>query len=189
MASIAESFRSVCGSDRGPPECNTQDCPGATPHVGQGTDDICSGVNSFFFILRLSDKTPRQSVPYGTVSHIPARSLCRGRLRLALRNEGAAPRLTHVRRQSFKPRASSLLWVSVGYRDSSSLALVFAGFLAPLCGLLRKRLVAFARCILQPGAVFNFQAPARVADQPCLLQNTRRHGYARAARSQHVRQK
>src|SRR5580693_52274 len=52
MASIAESFRSTCGSVRGIPECSTQRCPAATPHVGQGTETTCSGVSSFFFIPR-----------------------------------------------------------------------------------------------------------------------------------------
>jgi|SRR6267143_4837913 len=49
MASIADNFRSKCGSVRRPPECNKQRIPAATPHVGQGTEDNCSGVSSFLF--------------------------------------------------------------------------------------------------------------------------------------------
>jgi hypothetical protein len=50
MASIAESFRFRCGSERRAPECSTQRIPAATPHVGQGTEFTCLGVSSFFFI-------------------------------------------------------------------------------------------------------------------------------------------
>jgi hypothetical protein len=51
IASAAANFRSTCGSERGAPECRTQRSPAATPHVGQGTEDNCSGVSSFLFIL------------------------------------------------------------------------------------------------------------------------------------------
>jgi CRP/FNR family cyclic AMP-dependent transcriptional regulator len=51
IASAAANFRSTCGSERGAPECSTQRSPAATPHVGQGTEDNCSGVSSFLFIL------------------------------------------------------------------------------------------------------------------------------------------
>src|ERR1700687_1740343 len=47
MASAAESFRSTCDSERSPPECSKQRSPAATPHVGQGTEENCSGVSSF----------------------------------------------------------------------------------------------------------------------------------------------
>jgi hypothetical protein len=50
MASAAANFRSVCGSERGAAECSTQRSPAAAPHLGQGTEDACSGVSSFFFI-------------------------------------------------------------------------------------------------------------------------------------------
>src|SRR6267378_3163547 len=40
FASIAESFRSRCGSVRRPPECSKQGSPGATPHLGQGTERL-----------------------------------------------------------------------------------------------------------------------------------------------------
>ena len=39
MASAAANFRSVCGSERGAPECSTQRSPAAAPHLGQGTED------------------------------------------------------------------------------------------------------------------------------------------------------
>jgi len=52
MASMAANFRSKCGSLRGAPECNSQPSPAAAPHVGQGTEDTCSGVSSLFFMLR-----------------------------------------------------------------------------------------------------------------------------------------
>src|ERR1700676_4051672 len=63
MASIAESFRSTCGSVRGAPECSTQTIPAATPHVGQGTETSCSGVSSFFFISEHYSKTCRKNCP------------------------------------------------------------------------------------------------------------------------------
>jgi hypothetical protein len=50
MASIAKNLRSTCGSERKPPECSTQRFLAADPQVGQGTDNICLGVSSFFFI-------------------------------------------------------------------------------------------------------------------------------------------
>ncbi len=55
VASTAENFRSTCGSERGAPECSTQRSPAATPHVGQGTEDNCLGVSSFFFIATECD--------------------------------------------------------------------------------------------------------------------------------------
>jgi hypothetical protein len=45
-ASIARSFRSMCGSSRNPPRCSKQRFPAATPHVGQGTASKCFGVTS-----------------------------------------------------------------------------------------------------------------------------------------------
>jgi hypothetical protein len=50
IASAAASFRSMCGSRRGPPACSTQRCPTATPHVGQETDNTCFLVKSLIFI-------------------------------------------------------------------------------------------------------------------------------------------
>jgi hypothetical protein len=47
---IRESFRLTCGSERTAPECSTQRCPAATPHVGQGTEDDCFGLRLLFFI-------------------------------------------------------------------------------------------------------------------------------------------
>src|SRR6476661_9036857 len=46
MASAAESFRFIWGSDRGAPECSKQRAPAATPHVGHGTDINCFCVKS-----------------------------------------------------------------------------------------------------------------------------------------------
>jgi hypothetical protein len=57
MASAAVNFRSACGFERGAPESSTQRFPAATPHVGQGTEDNCLGVSSFFFILAECTKT------------------------------------------------------------------------------------------------------------------------------------
>lgn len=48
-ASAAKSFRSRCGSVRGPPECSSQASPIAAPQVSQGTDNICFGVSSLVF--------------------------------------------------------------------------------------------------------------------------------------------
>jgi hypothetical protein len=45
-ASIAHSFRSMCGSVRNPPACSKQRFPAATPHVGQGTASKSLGVMS-----------------------------------------------------------------------------------------------------------------------------------------------
>src|SRR5580704_2912724 len=52
ITSAAESFRSTCASERRPPECSMQRCPAATPQVGQGIDNSCSGVRSLFRIGR-----------------------------------------------------------------------------------------------------------------------------------------
>jgi len=49
-ASIAANFRSICGSERSAPECNTHRSLAAEPQVGQRTEDNCFGVSSFFFI-------------------------------------------------------------------------------------------------------------------------------------------
>src|SRR6266404_9073610 len=68
MASAAESLRSTCGSVRGEPECSKQRSPAATPHVGQGTDDNCSGVSSLMRIQRGYDKIGWKTVRFGTVS-------------------------------------------------------------------------------------------------------------------------
>ena len=48
-ASAAESLRSLCGSLRGAPVCNSQASPMAAPQVLQGTDNICFGVSSLVF--------------------------------------------------------------------------------------------------------------------------------------------
>ena len=61
-----ENFRSTCGSERGAPECSKQGSPGATPHVGQGTENNCFAVRSLFLIWIRCDKTSRKSVPYST---------------------------------------------------------------------------------------------------------------------------
>src|ERR1700694_3515275 len=66
IASAAESFRSTCGSVRRVPECSTQGSPGATPHVGQGTEKHCFAVRSLFLILTQYDKTGRKAVPFCT---------------------------------------------------------------------------------------------------------------------------
>jgi len=62
-ASVAENFRSTCASERGAPECSTQRFPAGTPHVGQGTEDNCVGVSSFFFIGTECDKAQPQNRP------------------------------------------------------------------------------------------------------------------------------
>ncbi|MCU1317110.1 MAG: hypothetical protein JWN63_2432 [Candidatus Acidoferrum typicum] len=64
IASTAESFRSTCGSVRKAPECSKQGSPGATPHVGQGTEDHCFAVKSLFLILIRYGKTSRKTVPF-----------------------------------------------------------------------------------------------------------------------------
>jgi hypothetical protein len=57
MASIAANLRSVCASERGPPEWRIQESPAAAPHVGQETEDTCSGVRSRFFTMTECDYT------------------------------------------------------------------------------------------------------------------------------------
>src|ERR1700675_2344911 len=47
-ASLAAILRFPCGSLRGIPESSTQRFPAATPHVGQGTEEICLAVRGFF---------------------------------------------------------------------------------------------------------------------------------------------
>jgi len=49
-ASAAMSFRSVCGSKRGPPANNRQRRLAGTPHVGQGTEFHCFMVKSPIFM-------------------------------------------------------------------------------------------------------------------------------------------
>ena len=57
IASIAASFRSVCGSLRKPPECNRQRCPAETPQEGQRTEDNCLSVKSRILMrMRLQRK-------------------------------------------------------------------------------------------------------------------------------------
>jgi hypothetical protein len=63
MASVAANFLSTCGSERGAPECSKQPSPTATPHVGQGTEDICSGVSSFLFIQEECDNIELRNCP------------------------------------------------------------------------------------------------------------------------------
>src|ERR1700720_2850218 len=59
-ASAAISFRSVCGSKRGPPENNRQRRPVGTPHVGQGTELLCFLVSSPIFMpVRLPEAQPQ----------------------------------------------------------------------------------------------------------------------------------
>src|SRR5260370_32609031 len=67
IASTAESFRSTCGSVRGAPECSKQGSPGATPHVGQGTENHSFAVRSLFLILIQYGKTSRKTVPFSTL--------------------------------------------------------------------------------------------------------------------------
>jgi hypothetical protein len=67
MASAAESFRSTCGSERGAPECSKQRAPAATPQVGQGTETNCFDVRSAILIRLESDKTCRNTVPFGAL--------------------------------------------------------------------------------------------------------------------------
>jgi hypothetical protein len=63
MASIAASFRSTCGLERCVPVCSTQGLPTTTPHVGHGTEAICLGVSSFFFIQTECNKSQSQHGP------------------------------------------------------------------------------------------------------------------------------
>ena len=67
MASAADSLRSKCGSKRGAPECSKQRSPGATPQVGQATEDNCLGVSSGILIRIKCDKTSRKTVSFGTL--------------------------------------------------------------------------------------------------------------------------
>jgi hypothetical protein len=67
LASAAASFLSTCGSERRPPECSTQRSPTPTPQVGQGTDDSCSGVSSFFFTRTECKNACRKTVQFGTL--------------------------------------------------------------------------------------------------------------------------
>src|SRR6267378_7996084 len=66
-ASIASSFRSMCGSVRRPPECNKQGIPAATPHVGQGTASKVSGGMSPIRIRKRYHQTFRKTVRFGTL--------------------------------------------------------------------------------------------------------------------------
>src|SRR3981189_304841 len=68
MASAADSFRSMCNSERSAPECSKQRCPAATPHVGQGTEDNCAGVRSFILMGTGCLKKCGKAVRFGTLS-------------------------------------------------------------------------------------------------------------------------
>jgi hypothetical protein len=59
--SAAASLRSMCGSERGPPECRTQRSPTPTPQVGQVTEDNCLGVSECIFIQTGCGKRWRQN--------------------------------------------------------------------------------------------------------------------------------
>jgi hypothetical protein len=72
IASTAASFLSTCGSARRPPECSTQRSPIPTPQVGQGTDDNCSGVSSFFFTRTECKNACRKTVQLGTLFELVA---------------------------------------------------------------------------------------------------------------------
>jgi hypothetical protein len=75
MASKA-NFRSTCGCERGAPECSSQRVPVEAPHVGQGTEDVCSYVSSLFFILdrmRLKIERSRESVQFWTLTNLSRR--------------------------------------------------------------------------------------------------------------------
>jgi hypothetical protein len=65
MASTAQSFRSRWGSEFGLPEYK-QRSPGATPQVGQGTEDNCFGVRSVILIRIECDKPDFKVVLFGT---------------------------------------------------------------------------------------------------------------------------
>jgi hypothetical protein len=69
MASEAANVRSTCGFERRAPESSTQRFPAATPHVGQGTEDNCLGVSSFFFIRTGYVKTWRKTIQLGTLGN------------------------------------------------------------------------------------------------------------------------
>ena len=66
IASAAESFRSTCGSERGPPECSKQRAPAPTPHVGHGTESNCFAVKSPILIPPEYGKYPRKTVLFQT---------------------------------------------------------------------------------------------------------------------------
>src|SRR5579859_1478330 len=72
MASMAANFRSACASERGAPECSTQHSPGGTPQVGHGTEDICLGVSSFFFIGTECDNAHPRNRPVLDIVRITA---------------------------------------------------------------------------------------------------------------------
>ena len=67
MASAAESFRSICNSERSAPEWSRQRCPAATPQVGQGTEDNCVGVRSFILMGTGCDKKCGKAIRFGTL--------------------------------------------------------------------------------------------------------------------------
>jgi hypothetical protein len=56
-ACIAENLRSICASERGPPELSTQHFPTGAPQVGQATEYFCLVVSSLLFILIVCDYT------------------------------------------------------------------------------------------------------------------------------------
>src|SRR5712664_1639038 len=66
-ASIAASFRSMCGSLRRPPECSKQGIPAVAPHVGQGTASKVIGAMSPILIGKRYHERVRKTVCFGTL--------------------------------------------------------------------------------------------------------------------------
>jgi hypothetical protein len=58
----------MCGSERIAPEWSKQRFPAVTPHVGQGTEENCSGVRSFILTGTGCDKLFVRAAPFGTRS-------------------------------------------------------------------------------------------------------------------------
>jgi len=101
MASAAESFRSICNSERSAPECSRQRCPAATPQVGQGTEDNCAGVRSFILIGTGCDKKCGKAIRFGTLSG----KTVLGRTHVWLGDRGRAPGRRRVQRKRREERA------------------------------------------------------------------------------------
>ena len=66
-ASIAMSFRSMCGSLRRPPECSKQRIPAATPQVGQGTARNIPADRSLILIETSYAEIFRKTVFFGAL--------------------------------------------------------------------------------------------------------------------------
>lgn len=109
-ASAAANFRSLCGSLRNAPECNSQGSPIAAPHVRHGTAMSCFGVSSLFFINAGFNERPLRILTRWPIRHPAGRSAgCW--LRRESNSAGCVANARRQRRNSFPEIAFPRFWL------------------------------------------------------------------------------